>query len=152
MLFFGLVAVGGVYYLQTLSFELDALVAGLQVGFLSTVLIAINNARDAVTDQLVAKKTLAVRFGIRFVRFEVTALVLLTFGLCGYWILTGYILVGVLPLVTLHFFLRVAKDFWKEPPGPVYNELLAQAAGAQLLFAFQMTLGFLLDELLVLQI
>ena len=70
VLFFGLVAVGGTYYLHTLSFGWAPVVAGLQVGFLATVLIAINNLRDVDQDAKVNKKTLAVRCGKKFARAQ----------------------------------------------------------------------------------
>jgi 1,4-dihydroxy-2-naphthoate octaprenyltransferase len=66
ILFFGLVAVGGTYYLHTLRFSWSALIAGLQVGCLSAVLIAINNLRDHVGDRQVNKRTLAVLLGPQF--------------------------------------------------------------------------------------
>ncbi|PCI27500.1 1,4-dihydroxy-2-naphthoate octaprenyltransferase [Candidatus Kaiserbacteria bacterium] len=53
IIFFGIVAVGGVYYLHTEGFHLDALVAGLQVGLLCTVLIAINKFNGAVSDKFI---------------------------------------------------------------------------------------------------
>ena len=52
ILFFGLVAVGGVYFIQTEVLRWSALVLGIQVGCLSTVLIAINNIRDQYTCQV----------------------------------------------------------------------------------------------------
>ena len=48
ILFFGLVAVGGTYFVQTGSLGWEAGVVGLQVGLLSAVLIAINNRGESV--------------------------------------------------------------------------------------------------------
>jgi len=81
ILFFGLFAVGGVYYLHTFTVTAAAMVAGLQVGLLATVLIAINNLRDRTTDVCVDKKTLAVRFGESFAKAEIFGLIVLAFGL-----------------------------------------------------------------------
>lgn len=63
ILFFGLVAVGGTYFVQTGEWDLLAGVAGLQVGLLSAVLIAVNNYRDLEEDEVVGKRTLVVRWG-----------------------------------------------------------------------------------------
>lgn len=70
-LFFGLVATAGTYFVQTLSYSLDAVLLGVMPGCYSVVLIALNNLRDRATDQQVNKKTLAVRFGEKFARIEI---------------------------------------------------------------------------------
>ncbi len=62
IIFFGLVAVMGTFFLHAHSFSIGSIIAGLQVGMLSTVLIAVNNLRDSPLDKLVNKITLAVRF------------------------------------------------------------------------------------------
>ena len=81
----GLIAVGGTYYLHAQTLTISVLVAGLQVGFLATVLIAINNLRDAPQDALVGKKTLAVRFGMNFARIEIFVLTVTPFAIGWYW-------------------------------------------------------------------
>jgi len=60
-LFFGLVATCGSYFVYADGINLNSLVLGTQIGFLSSVLIAINNLRDKETDILVNKKTLATK-------------------------------------------------------------------------------------------
>ena len=72
ILFFGLVAVGGSYYAQSGQAPGAAeWIVALQVGFYSTVLIAVNNFRDRREDEDTGKQTLAVRFGGRFARWEI---------------------------------------------------------------------------------
>ena len=61
--FFGLVAVGGTYYVQGLSWPPDALLAGAGLGALSTAILVVNNLRDIETDTKANKRTLAVRLG-----------------------------------------------------------------------------------------
>ncbi len=60
-LFFGLVATLGSYYLYASAINYEILIVALQLGFLSCVLIAINNLRDRITDKKVGKNTLATR-------------------------------------------------------------------------------------------
>lgn len=79
VVFFGLIAVGGTYYVLTLRWTLDALLAGLAAGCLATVLLVINNLRDVESDRRAAKKTLAVRLGESFARFEVALFALAPF-------------------------------------------------------------------------
>jgi 1,4-dihydroxy-2-naphthoate octaprenyltransferase len=68
--FFGLVAVGGTYYVQALTWPLDALLAGAGLGALSTAILVVNNLRDIETDERAGKRTLAVRIGVRGTQAE----------------------------------------------------------------------------------
>ena len=62
--FFGLVAVSGTVWVQTLSFLPESLWAGVGVGALSTAILVVNNLRDIPTDRAAGKRTLAVRLGV----------------------------------------------------------------------------------------
>jgi len=71
ILFFGVIAVSGTFYVQTLRWTREALLAGLAAGSLATVLIVINNLRDIDSDRRSNKRTLAARLGESFAREEV---------------------------------------------------------------------------------
>lgn len=86
VLFFGVIAVTGSFYILTRIWSYDAFVLGLQVGFLATMLIAMNNLRDSETDAKVGKLTLAVRYGDEFVKIEILSLMALSYALLFYWI------------------------------------------------------------------
>jgi len=62
-LFFGLVAVGGTYWVQALAFGPEVLLAGTGMGAMATAILVLNNLRDLETDARVGKRTLAVRIG-----------------------------------------------------------------------------------------
>jgi 1,4-dihydroxy-2-naphthoate polyprenyltransferase len=134
ILFFGLIAVGGTFFLHTHTWSLSAIVAGLQVGSLATVLIAINNLRDAPQDAKVGKMTLAVRLGLRMARVEILILTLLPFALGLYWALQGHPNLGVLPMVALPLARRILFGVFKSEPSPIYNQYLAMAGAMQILF------------------
>jgi 1,4-dihydroxy-2-naphthoate octaprenyltransferase len=68
--FFGLVAVGGTYWVQARAWPSDALLAGAALGALSTAILAVNNLRDIETDARAGKRTLAVRIGRGGTRIE----------------------------------------------------------------------------------
>jgi 1,4-dihydroxy-2-naphthoate octaprenyltransferase len=69
-LFFGLIAVGGTFYVQALAWPPDALLAGAGLGALSTAILVVNNLRDIETDTKAGKRTLAVRLGERGTKAE----------------------------------------------------------------------------------
>jgi 1,4-dihydroxy-2-naphthoate octaprenyltransferase len=141
ILFFGVIAVMGTFYLHTGEWTLDGLTAGLQVGFLSAVLIAINNLRDSPQDKLVGKKTLAVRFGIRFARLEILFLVLMPFLLGSHWMAHGALWAGVIPLLSLPVARRLLKAVFTHEPSPVYNRFLAMSAALHMLFGLALSIG-----------
>jgi len=75
-LFFGLVAVGGTYYVQALTITPEAIIAGAAPGFWSVGILTVNNLRDIDNDRKGGKKTLAARFGRTFARSEYVMCVL----------------------------------------------------------------------------
>lgn len=144
VLFFGLIAVAGVYFLHSGALSLSAFVAGLQVGFHCTVLIAINNLRDVDGDRLVNKKTLPVRFGKKFARWEIAFLCMAPFALGVYWWIQGFYFSFFLPLLLLPLAIRIAKLVFQTEPGAVYNQFLGKAAGLHLFFGLLLSAGLLL--------
>lgn len=62
-IFFGLVAVGGTYFVQAGRLTLDAVLAGVPIGVLAANILVVNNYRDVETDMAAGKRTLVVRFG-----------------------------------------------------------------------------------------
>jgi 1,4-dihydroxy-2-naphthoate polyprenyltransferase len=77
LIFFGPVAVGGTYYVQTLSITAPVLVAGLAPGLFSVAILTVNNLRDIDSDRATGKRTLAVRCGRRFAVAEYTLCILI---------------------------------------------------------------------------
>jgi 1,4-dihydroxy-2-naphthoate octaprenyltransferase len=74
--FFGPVAVAGTYYVQALDTSAAAIVAGFGPGLLSVAILVVNNLRDVIGDRIAGKRTLAVRLGEQFARWEYVACVL----------------------------------------------------------------------------
>lgn len=144
VLFFGVVAVMGVFFLQTKLWSIEALVAGVQVGFLATVLITINNLRDMHQDILVNKKTMAVRFGEVFSKKEIAFLIMTSYLLCFYWVHSLQNFWGLLPLLSFPLAFKLIKNIFITSPGPEYNNFLQQAAVLHLLFGVLMSVGFIL--------
>lgn len=63
--FFGLLGVGGSYYLQTHTLQPAVFLPAAATGLLATAVLNINNLRDIEQDRKAGKNTLAVRLGAR---------------------------------------------------------------------------------------
>ena len=135
ILFFGLVAVAGSAFVQTGEWLVGGIIGGVQIGCLSTVLIAINNLRDIDEDRSTGKRTLAVRFGQGFARLEITLLTLLAYTVGFYWWDQGLNRAATLPMTVLPLGMFILLRLWLTPPGPAYNKLLALSGAQLLLFA-----------------
>jgi 1,4-dihydroxy-2-naphthoate octaprenyltransferase len=144
LVFFGWVAISGVYYLNTGLFELNALVAGSQIGLLATVLIAINNLRDHQTDRKANKRTLAVRWGVTFARVEIALLCLVPFLGAIFWFQQGLRWAAFLPLLVFPLALALVEKVRSTEPSAAYNRFLAQGALLHLGFGAFLSLGFIL--------
>jgi 1,4-dihydroxy-2-naphthoate polyprenyltransferase len=84
--FFGVVAVGGTYFVQAGKLTVDALLAGVPIGLLAANILVVNNYRDLETDALANKRTLVVQLGrgAARVQFNVSLLIALAMPLVFY--------------------------------------------------------------------
>ena len=141
LVFFGLVAVGGTYFLQAQALTPTALMAAIPVGALGVALLAVNNVRDAATDARAGKRTLVVRFGTGFGRAEWVAMVALAFATPVVLWATGT--VGAAVLLPLLAFPLVVTPFRlvRNQTGVVLNTALAATARLQLVFGLLFAVG-----------
>lgn len=65
-IFFGLISVGGSYFLFTKSWDWSILLPASAVGMMSAAVLNLNNMRDIESDRLSGKKTLALRLGFKY--------------------------------------------------------------------------------------
>ena len=133
--FFGLVAVTGTVFVQTGEWPREALLLGLQVGLLSSILISINNLRDREEDASTDKRTLAVRLGpkvaVAVIWVEVKVAVFV--GLL--WIPFGQPPLAIAGAPVFLIGLRIIWGVLTFPPGPAFNRLLALGGVQLILFA-----------------
>ena len=142
--FFGLVAVGGVFYLQTGFLNTAALIAGLEVGLLATVLISINNYRDYLEDRKVSKMTLAARFGARFAKYEILFLYVSTYTIHLYWFMEINFWSAFFPFLTLPLAIKIVKEVFQQEPSSILNKYLGMSALLQLIFGILFSIGILI--------
>ena len=97
--FFGLVATMGTYYAQTEKVTVLSFIVAIPMGALSCAILAVNNIRDRAQDELVGKKTLAVRLGdVKARRMFVALLVLAHVAAVATLIPTAFLTLLVVPM------------------------------------------------------
>ncbi len=140
LLFFGVVAVSGSFYLQVFGLNAGILLAGAAVGMLAAAVLVVNNTRDIDSDGRAGKRTLAVRLGPRFSRVEYSALLLAPFAAAP--ALGGDY--AWLPLLLLPRALGLARRFWRQTQGPEMNALLADTVQLEVGFGALLCLAAVL--------
>jgi 1,4-dihydroxy-2-naphthoate octaprenyltransferase len=139
IIFFGLVAVAGSVFLVSHQWLIDAFVLGIEVGLLSTSLIAINNYRDSEEDRKVGKNTLAVRWGAGFSKVEIAFCLLAPFAMHALYF--GFSEANWLVFLPMPLALLIAKKVFTEKPSEKFNKYLGMSAGLQLLFSLLYLVG-----------
>ena len=143
--FFGLVAVGGTFYVQAGSISDLSLAAAVPVGSLATAILVVNNLRDIDTDRVAGKRTVAVRLGRQGTVIEyalllvvayVTPLSLRAAGLLSIW--------WWLPWLTLPLAMGLVRCVETET-GRALNARLAGTARLQLLYGLLLSVSILLS-------
>ena len=142
LIFFGPVATGCTYYLQTLELSRAAFIAGLAPGLFSCAILVINHLRDVEEDRIAGRKNLICRFGTTFGKWEYAIAILaglliplyfhekhLLQLLCSLCVIPGAILV-----------LTVMKN--KDPH--TYNLLLAKTGKFLFLYSTIFSIGYFL--------
>lgn len=65
LLFFGLIAIGGTYYLQVQTLSINIIVVGFALGLIAAAVLLVNNYRDRIHDESINRQTLVVVLGPR---------------------------------------------------------------------------------------
>ena len=139
-LFFGIVATVGSYYVQTEELNLQIFVVSIPMGSLACAILAINNLRDRAQDELVGKRTMAVRLGDKGARALYISLLISAhlFALLTFEPFALFTLLA-LPLST-----SLARSVWAGTSGAALIPLLAKTGKLQMLFAALFALGLVL--------
>jgi 1,4-dihydroxy-2-naphthoate polyprenyltransferase len=142
MIFFGVIAVGGTYFVLTLRYSIEAAACGIAVGSLAVVILAINNLRDIDGDRASNKKTVATRIGERGARGEIVFFVLLAYvgvAFTARWSADPPLLLVLISLpLAVAMLVRVYRSTGRE-----LNRCLAMAGGLQWAFSLLFLIGAL---------
>jgi 1,4-dihydroxy-2-naphthoate octaprenyltransferase len=139
-IFFGLVATVGTYYVQADEITGQSILAGTIVGSLACAILVINNIRDRPKDEVVGKRTLAVRLGDQrsriFYSVLVTAPYLLAAGFGTPWV--------ALTIVTLPMTISIVRSLWSGIQGVDLIALLGKTGKLQMVFCLALSLALIL--------
>ena len=146
--FFGLVAVAGTTYLQTLTWEPLAFVAAIPVGALITAILVVNNLRDLDTDAKTGKRTLAVILGERGAMAEYDLLVGVAYAIPMALIIAGDATWTVLlPLASLPLALALLRVVHVGGDPRRLNPVLRETARLSLVYCLLFAAGLALPEI-----
>lgn len=146
-IFFGLVAVMGTYYVQAGVVSALAVWAAIPIGLLATAIIVVNNLRDVDTDRKAGKRTLAVRFGVDWVRAEYRLLLVTAYmAPVAAW-LSGQAPAGaLLAWLSLPLAVRLIRAVYTQT-GKALNPVLGGTGQLELVYAGLYALGLLVSGL-----
>ena len=146
LVFFGLLGVGGTYYLQTHSIDSHIILPAIGSGLLASAVLNINNLRDIEQDAKAGKNTLAVRLGAykgrvyHCILLSVAALCYLAFALATAISWTNYLFVLAMPLLAKHAIFV----YLSQQPSEL-RPMLAQMSMISLLINILFSLGLLIS-------
>ena len=146
LIFFGLLGIGGTYYLQVHDFSAVILLPAVASGLLATAVLNINNLRDIEQDRKAGKNTLAVRLGphngriYHCILLAVAALFYLLFALFNLHHLLGFIFLLTYPLLLKHALFVYSH---KEPTAlrPMLAQMSLIALFTNALFSLGLLIG-----------
>ncbi len=141
-IFFGLVAVVGTAASQTGNISSLALMGGVSCGALSCAILVTNNLRDRAGDELVGKKTLAVRLGDKGTRELYRTLILIAYAMPVIMtVMTNGPKFAYISLATLLTARRPLLAVQNGASGPDLIPVLAATGKMLLLFALSLAVG-----------
>ncbi len=143
-LFFGLTAVIGTWFLNTLYWRFDIFLPATALGFLSTGVLNLNNMRDMENDLASGKKSIASRLGYSRARIYHAILIVLGFVLTLIYVAMNYKSIwNFLFLLSLPLFLKDLISIFKTN-NALLDPFLKKLALSTLLFSVLFGVGLLL--------
>ena len=129
--FFGLVATMGTYYVQTENITVRSFIVAIPMGALACAILEINNIRDRPQDELVGKRTLAVRLGETKARQLFVSLIVLAHVAA----ITTLIPLALLTLLIAPMSFSISKLVLSGVSGKDLIPVLGRTGKLQLMFA-----------------
>ena len=146
LIFFGPVATAGVVYLLTRTISWVAIVAGVSPGLFSMALLTLNNLRDYDSDKKSQKRSLPVRFGLKFGQWEcalsisialaIPLLIIALFEVKHPW--------SLMAMGTWRLAIPLIREIFKDPSPNALAPLFPKLGTLFLLYTLLFSIGWLL--------
>lgn len=144
VVFFGIIPVGGTYYVQAATLTADVWVVSIVCGLIIDTLLVVNNYRDRDADRLSGKRTVVVRFGEQAGRYLYLACGVAASLLCLWFLPQGRVYAALLPQIYLLPHLLTWRRMAEIRSGKRLNAILAETSRNMLLMGVLLALGILL--------
>jgi len=145
LIFFGPVAVGGTYYVQSFEYNYGIFLAGFGPGLISVAILCVNNLRDIDSDRKSGKNTLVVRFGRPFAKKEYLYSII---GAALLPVLIYYLINDHLAILWSSVIALIAvptmKTVLTTKDGPKLNGALASTGKLLLIYSILFSIGWIL--------
>ncbi|HRP03060.1 MAG TPA: 1,4-dihydroxy-2-naphthoate polyprenyltransferase [Candidatus Kapabacteria bacterium] len=142
-IFFGLIAVNGSYYVQTLEISKVSILLSLPPGLLSANILNVNNIRDIDTDHLAGKITLAYRIGKKnaILLYYISTIISYIVPFIIYYLTDN--IYTLLPLLSLPLAINLLINI-KNKSGKELNSVLAKTGALLFLYGVLNAAAFIL--------
>lgn len=147
LLFFGLVGVGGSYFLYTQSWDWSVLLPATGCGLLAVGVLNVNNIRDIQSDELSGKRSIPVRIGREMAIYYHWSLLLGALACAGTYTIVNYhgywqwLFVVTIPLLFVN-----GRAVQSKTQASALDPYLKQLAMTTLLYVVTFGLGLLLSR------
>ncbi|MBV5302869.1 MAG: 1,4-dihydroxy-2-naphthoate polyprenyltransferase [Chlorobium sp.] len=143
-IFFGLVAVGGTYYVQAHTLSPPVLLSAVAPGLFSVNILLVNNIRDIATDRTVGKMTLPARIGASRARQLYVILTVIAFLVPVLLSMSGYSPWGMLSLLSSPLAFTMIRQLYASE-GRELNNVLAGTGKLLTLHGILFSFGLLIQ-------
>lgn len=143
LLFFGVAAVTGTYYLQTLTIGILPIAVGVALGLPAAAVLLLNNYRDLETDRRAGRRTLCHYLGPPRARWAYTILLLAPFPILLAADLPGQ---GWPLAIAVPFAAALIVKLYRGTSGTALNPVLGATARYQLVLSLILAIGLILPS------
>jgi len=143
LLFFGPVATACTFFLQTGRITCLSVIMGFGPGALALAILTCNNLRDHLEDSKSQKRTLIVRFGLNFGKWQYTLALITAFVIPMFALKNHYSL--ALSSIWMFRGLPLVRGIWKASEGSQFLPFLEKTALLTMGYAILFTLGWIIQ-------